>query len=115
MRGWLVAALTAVFICPSARAADRDVQTLRGWCQAAPGDGDFTRCVMYAAGISDMATMLGDIAPTTPFAVCAHPSYGASIQAFRNWADQHPEKWSANMGLGLLLALHEKWPCSPKQ
>jgi hypothetical protein len=40
------------------------------------------------------------------------PSGGALIQAFLNWAEQHPENW-ANLALaGVVVALASTWPCS---
>jgi len=39
------------------------------------------------------------------------PTYGALIQVFENWARSHPEHWADNDLTGVLIALHDKWPC----
>ncbi len=41
------------------------------------------------------------------------PSGAAMLQAFLNWADKHPEKWSLDAGLGIIEALRSTWPCKP--
>jgi hypothetical protein len=43
---------------------------------------------------------------------CGHDaSRGAMLQAFLNWAEKHPEKWSQYDGFGVVEALQETWPC----
>ena len=39
------------------------------------------------------------------------PSYGAQVQVFVNWANNHPEKWRHTDLEGVMQAMLEKWPC----
>lgn len=39
------------------------------------------------------------------------PSGEAALQAFTNWARQHPEAWDSPFPLGIAHALSEVWPC----
>ena len=46
--------------------------------------------------------------------LCADPlpTFGAIIQAFVKWAENHPEAWSgAPRQLGVMAALQKTWPC----
>jgi len=36
---------------------------------------------------------------------------GASIQAFLNWADNHPERWGDSFSEGVIAAMIETFPC----
>jgi hypothetical protein len=35
----------------------------------------------------------------------------ALIQAFKNWAEKHPEKWTDPEGVGAELAFRSTWKC----
>ena len=36
---------------------------------------------------------------------------GADIQVFINWARDHPTLWSEYRLVGVVVALHQAWPC----
>ena len=42
---------------------------------------------------------------------CGQWTSGAAIQAFKSWAEKHPEKSNEAMLTGVTLAIHETWPC----
>jgi len=41
----------------------------------------------------------------------APPSIGATIQAFLNWSDAHPELWGESFSNGMMAAAMETFPC----
>ena len=38
-------------------------------------------------------------------------SHYAMVEAFREWANQHLEKWSASAQTGVMQAMRDTWPC----
>jgi hypothetical protein len=38
---------------------------------------------------------------------------GAAWQAFKSWAEDHPELWSESFSFGMIQALNENMPCDP--
>jgi Rap1a immunity proteins len=104
-----------------AEAVDMDtVQALYGWCN---DDREKDICLGYISGVYDTMRLVG-AASTTEFpgsiavrnamGLCPNNSttYGAAMQVFKNWAERHPEMWSESRGFGVMLALHEAWPCT---
>jgi hypothetical protein len=41
-------------------------------------------------------------------------TYAAELQAFKNWANAHPEKRTEDMGAGVFEVLNTAWPCKVK-
>jgi hypothetical protein len=39
-------------------------------------------------------------------------SYGAEVQAFKNWALMHPEQWAREAPVGVGIALRDTWRCN---
>jgi hypothetical protein len=78
---------------------------------------------MYAAGIGDVMSLAGqDLLHSSDrivreelvdLSMCPNNgyTYGALKQAFVNWAEKHPEKWTEFADLGVIIALRETWPC----
>ena len=113
MHRLLIGALVILLTTVAARSAEKtDVQTLRGWCKSPARTDNFTRCLMYIVGVSDMLGMVGSSGKLPTLGTCGDFSYGAAVQAFINWADGHLEAWNQPMGVGAAVALHTKWPCS---
>jgi hypothetical protein len=108
---------------PSAVAAAEDnVQKLLQECSAENPSYDLFHCIGYVNGIGDMMGLIGLLITKsnerTPnlgrFAFCPGkpaPTYGARLQAFKNWAQSHPEKWGDQAFVGVITALREVWPC----
>ena len=38
-------------------------------------------------------------------------SNDAMVEAFREWANEHIEKWSASAKTGVMQAMRDTWPC----
>jgi hypothetical protein len=103
--------------------ASPNVQKLLQECNALQGSGEpdamdysnFSYCIGYVGGIGDAMLANGQIVhPLNPVvSICDEGliSRGAMVQAFRNWAQKHPERWSDNDSLGVMAALRETWPC----
>ena len=82
---------------------------------------DMTYCIGFVAGIGATMSLTGSWLMTEPELKARDPgisicytgilSPGAMIQAFRNWAEKHPESWGARDALGVMHALNETWPC----
>jgi Rap1a immunity proteins len=47
------------------------------------------------------------------FGICPLPTVttAAGVQAFKNWAQKHPEAWGIVAYPGVVFALKETWPC----
>ncbi len=73
-------------------------------------------CFGYISGIRDMMMVIGTLdAPVKIyFGLCSKDEVasGATVQAFKNWAEKHPEMWSKPRGAGVGIALREAWPCT---
>jgi len=94
---------------PLSRAAGApNVQELLRRC--AQGSEWELYCIGYVSGIGTLMLMNGSL---TDFGICSAGTIpcGAMEQAFRNWAEKHPEKWGAEAHMGVMLALRETWPC----
>jgi hypothetical protein len=96
----------------------RTVQQLYDDCkQEGSGAGTAFFCLGYIGGVADTMNLLEvkpkDGAARNPNAMCAggRYTYGATRQAFMNWAPKHPELWTKYMLVGVVLALQETWPC----
>ena len=103
-----------------------NVQELIRQCNASEGSPDFFNCIGYVSGASDMMLLNGmvslkiDPASATTMSVIAMcaaspPTYGARLQAFKNWGQKHPEKWGEETFVGVVEAMRETWPCIPRK
>lgn len=93
-----------------ARAEGGTIQSMYENCTDT--EGKMALCDGYISGVGDMMDANGKLhAPG--FSMCGSPSYGAMIQAFKNWAPQHPELWSKPQLFGVAAALMVTWPCLP--
>jgi hypothetical protein len=120
---WLVCtlglALSPCFI-GSASAADtsrEDVQRLYEMCNGPRSGPEASFCLGYVAGVHDLMAMNGnsfDKVTRTEFGMCDHgkATYGAAVQAFKNWAEKHPKNWADDMLSGVVIALGATWPCT---
>jgi hypothetical protein len=97
-----------------------DVQTLLQERNAGISSLDFALCLGRIGGVSDMAGINGFMFSRRKdlpddfwkFAICftkQNASYGARVQAFRNWAQKHPEEWGDADCAGVVIALREVW------
>jgi hypothetical protein len=101
----------------------QDVQGLYTWCRDPPASAGSMFCLGYVAGVGQQmiingfalrAMRLREDKSTLAFqAICGTSfiSNGAMQQAFINWAERHPEKWSENAQMGVTEAMRETWPC----
>ena len=92
----------------------RSIQYLYEACTAADSHMQLY-CIGYISATMDAMTVLGTYGPAAhAFGICSEAvvSYGAGIQAFKNWAQKHPEAWGAPRYVGVSLALRETWPCT---
>jgi hypothetical protein len=100
-----------------AREPSTSIQSLYEQCTAADLSKHFL-CVGYVSGIVDTMTVVGanDSSPSVArvFGMCpkASGTYGAAVQVFTNWAQQHPEAWGQTRYLGVAWALKQTWPCA---
>lgn len=95
----------------------QNVQRLLGWCKQPQSSAGFNLCVGFVGGVGSTMVNLGQVYENKPetreiTGLCGSgATVGAMVQAFTNWAEGHPEEWTMNAGLGVMLALREKWPC----
>jgi hypothetical protein len=111
---------TATLLCLNgATAADegkgqtQTVQNLYEMCKS-HNAADTMFCLGYVGGIHDMMVINNQSADEKlkGFRMCDDGSTrGASVQAFKNWAEKYPQYWSQHMFTGVVVALSTTWPC----
>jgi hypothetical protein len=112
-------AFAIVFVSMAkAHADDHNVQSLYNLCKATTDDARYTLCIGYISGIGDIMQTNSVMHPRAAVdpapldeRLCGQPSYGAQVQAFKNWAEKHPQQWQAPRQLGVISALSGTWPC----
>jgi Rap1a immunity proteins len=100
--------------------APPDVQGLLQKCTV-EGSKDWNYCIGYVGGIGTVMLLNGSLTdfgfakPPLEMSICRTERFtataGAMVQAFRNWAEKHPESWGAEGHIGVMNALRETWPC----
>ena len=112
--------MTALCITTSSvlAAGKQDVQQLYGECKDTDVEEVF--CIGYITGLAEQMRTNGFLLKQTGqedarhrLSICTDASYGAMIQAFVRWAENHPEDWGMPRQLGVMYALRETWPCTP--
>jgi Rap1a immunity proteins len=125
----LVCATLVFCITAAADAEDSkslNVQTLYQHCTQPVGTWAGGFCLGFVAGVGQQMIWSGFIfkdaqshggasAVLAQSSSCpkAFVSNGAMVQAFVNWGQKHPEKWSMDAQMGAMEAVREVWPCSP--
>jgi hypothetical protein len=74
-----------------------------------------TFCVAYIVGVAEILGRVGldkSARPLTGICWKGDVSYSAMVQAFKNWAQKHPEAWGIPRYGGVMWALKETWPCN---
>jgi hypothetical protein len=103
------AVLSPAAITPAAAKERHDIQELHDWGKETNHDHPYSAyCVGGVAYLMKRlkitTVMLGS---DHPAAMCGDPTRGASVQAFINWAEKHPELWEQPNVDGVILALKE--------
>jgi hypothetical protein len=112
----LAVSLLVVSLTHAERPAPSSVEGLYNTCREPEGSLKHFACAMYINGVLDMMLIVGS-EPKTHAAkvagICPKEpvSVAAAVQAFVNWAQQHPEHWSGPRQLGAPTALADTWPC----
>jgi hypothetical protein len=121
-------AVLAIAVATPAPAADLSASTI-AQLQAADPSGSVQRlyeectgtnkavelyCVGYVAAMVESMMVVGSDDSAHAFGICPATSVNsaAAVQAFKNWAQKHPEYWGVNRYFGVAQALQELWPCS---
>lgn len=74
-------------------------------------------CLGVALGLgaalgSNCSSIERGYTPAPEVAAAFPPSVGASVQAFVDWADNHPKRWDDDFVFGMQKAIMEVFPCS---
>ena len=118
-------AVAGVGLFPFHAAAEDNVEKLLRECSAGSADSplfEWFHCIGYITGIGDMMGLNGlliakydeGVINLNHLAFCPGkpaPTYGATLQVFKNWAQRHPERWGDKAFVGVIAALREAWPC----
>ena len=97
------------------------VQILLSLCDSPVGSAADMLCVGIVSGVADTMSFNGLALKSLPpqsaslirrLSICGNTTHGAEIQAFKNWAQAHPEQWTIRGSAGVILALAQIWPCS---
>jgi hypothetical protein len=114
----LFAAAILAFGLTSASADDLNIQALYEACKSQDlNSSRYGLCLGYVAGIGDLMHAFGAYSQKSQdenfiaFSICGKPSYGAIVQAFVNWAEANPQRWSDDRLFGVAEALRATWPC----
>jgi hypothetical protein len=100
-----------------------DVQELNKQCKGRQGSLDEIFCLEFVSAVArqvftnglalkeiknrnDLMTM--SIPSACPKTVISND---AMVEAFREWANEHIEKWSASAKTGVMQAMRDTWPC----
>src|SRR4029434_5859779 len=100
-----------------------DVQELYKQCRSRKGSLDEIFCLEFVSTVArqvfrngpalkdikdrhDLMTM--SISPACPKTAVSHD---AMVEAFREWANEHIEKWRASAQTGVMQAMRDTWPC----
>jgi hypothetical protein len=88
------------------------VQSLYQHCTAS-AIHELMFCAGYFTSSIDNMMVLGADVSTHAYGICPKTaiSAGAATQAFKNWAQGHPEAWGIQRYLGVLWAMQAVWPC----
>ena len=114
--GLLVSFAAFAFPLPGKAEVDETVQSLLERCAGDEALGT-AYCIGFVRGISGamllncMASQDGFVVPEKATADLTEATVGATIQAFVNWAEQHPEEWNAPQFFGVIYALSSTFPC----
>jgi hypothetical protein len=104
-------------ICAKAEDKSITVEWLYSACQAPKDSKHQIYCVAYVRGIVDTLLLNGEMlkadkAHRTEMAFICTVVNAAALQAFKNWAEKHPEAWSQSMIAGVVVALRDLWGCN---
>jgi hypothetical protein len=79
-------------------------------------------CVGVVSGVSGMMRLAASIANRAEtaedrqlilgLAACGIWTDRTAVQAFKNWAENHPAHGSLEDGFGVMIAMNETWPCN---
>jgi hypothetical protein len=109
--------VAALFCC---RVAYGDsIQDLLQRCNSQQNSPNWLYCLGQVGGVGDVMAVNGSLiseyggkkGDLAIISICAPGNYGARAQAFKNWAQKHPEMWDQPGAAGAMIALHETWPC----
>jgi hypothetical protein len=111
-------AILATVLVAVSTASMASVQDLLGFCESPATSQSYNFCIGYVGGIGDLLVVnrllyKQGLSEMTGAEICGEPSpsHGAMMQAFRNWAHSHPERWADHEYFGVMLALMDSWPC----
>jgi hypothetical protein len=122
--------LLALLIAPctvaitQAAAPVPDTSTVHGLykaCTDPPPGALQLYCIGYIGGVADMMMVAKADANKTHspsgLAYCSEApiTREQTIQAFKNFHDQHPEYWNLQSIVGIMVALQQTWPCKDAQ
>ena len=100
-----------------------DVQELYKQCKGRKGSLDEIFCLEFVSAVARQVFTNGlalkGIKDRQDFVSVSIPSAcpktvvsnDAIVEAFREWANEHIEKWSASAQTGVMQAMRDTWPC----
>jgi len=100
-----------------------DVQELYKQCKGRKGSLDEIFCLEFVSTVARQVFTNGlalkgikdrhDLVSVSIPSACPKTilSNDAIVEAFREWANEHIEKWSASAQTGVMQAMRDTWPC----
>jgi len=117
---WIVVAAMQIAGGAKADPPLMNVQQLLDACNSPMGSPGTIYCAAYISGVGGVIETNGiALSRFTPrdanvlktISACGDTTVGASVQAFKNWAQAHPELWTQDAPSGVMMALRQTWPC----
>jgi hypothetical protein len=127
-----IVALALAFFSPfssAARDAATEVQDLYRLCLSPSWEFEDATCKAFVSGIAEQMTFNGRTATlprksggpadgrdrewlsTLSACIPTDTSPATMVEAFIDWAEKHPERWTAPRQTGVMQALNQTWPC----
>lgn len=102
---------------PAAIQASSPALSVQGLYQQCTGDKvEQLYCFGYLTGMLESMMVVGSDngSSARSFGICSKVaiSPAAAVQAFKSWAEQHPEAWGEVRYIGVAFALQAHWPCA---
>jgi hypothetical protein len=127
-----IIALALAFFSPissAARDAATEVQDLYRLCLSPSWEFEDATCKAFVSGVAEQMNFSGrtatlprkrggpaderdrELLSTLSACIPTDASPAKMVEAFIDWAEKHPERWTAPRQTGVMQALNQTWPC----
>lgn len=72
-------------------------------------------CVNFVSGVMDGLVMAGVLGRGRIICPPKNSNYGQAVRVVTKWLDEHPAQLNDSQGILTAIALHNAWPCKPRE